>query len=715
MADFDQIKKELDSIKKTIKRENEPISAQEFVDVLSEVVSVVVAFEKNTKQSVDTEKQTLDEKKQEIERRAKEVENRIEELERQPGPQGEKGDSPSKEQIVAIARDALDELKNELRGEDGRTPQKGVDFFTQQDIQEIQDRTLTDVLSQVTAPDISNSVARGLEGLEGDERLDYEALKNRPSLDQSVARVLSQQGNRITGGGMLSVFDSNGKVGSGTSIKFTGSGVNSVSHDGHQATVDISGGSGGSAITLDLGDDGANESSGLTEIATTNDTNNIVTEPSADKMLIDMSKNWPTADDVPDSAVDHDQTTNFVSNEHIDHTSVSITAGTGLSGGGDISSSRTLNVDNLNTIPDGLTSGSVVFSDGTNLSEDNSNLFWDNGNKRLGIGTSSPDSRLTVEDDSTSAFNVRNTSGQNLIEADTTNGKFVVRQPGGTAGTDEVQISHDGTDGFIDVGSGNLKSNSIITSDTGGSDVAVGARENSSSWAKLSGGGQVKTFTFANGQSFSIKEASAGDIDTTVGTHYLTVKSSGNVMMSGDSKNDTPNAQLGVTTDDSSQPTSIFKGASSQTANLTEWQDTGGSTLASVDGSGNISANNITGGGTNLETEFSKSITIESPTASEDISIFETGKAITITEIRAVIRGSSTPDVTWTIRHNTDRSAAGNEVVTGGTTTSSTTTGDTVTTFNDADVPANSWLWVETTATSGTVDELILTVKYTID
>ena len=42
--------------------------------------------------------------------------------------------------------------------------------------------------------------------------------------------------------------------------------------------------------------------------------------------------------------VDHDSTTNFVANEHINHTSVDITAGAGLTGGGDISSTRTLAV-----------------------------------------------------------------------------------------------------------------------------------------------------------------------------------------------------------------------------------------------------------------------------------------------------------------------------------------------------------------------------------
>lgn len=52
--------------------------------------------------------------------------------------------------------------------------------------------------------------------------------------------------------------------------------------------------------------------------------------------------------------VDHDATTNFVANEHINHTSVDITAGLGLSGGGDISTTRTLTLD----------TGSTHFNDG---------------------------------------------------------------------------------------------------------------------------------------------------------------------------------------------------------------------------------------------------------------------------------------------------------------------------------------------------------------
>jgi hypothetical protein len=55
--------------------------------------------------------------------------------------------------------------------------------------------------------------------------------------------------------------------------------------------------------------------------------------------------NTQTAAVIP-GGVNHDALLNFVANEHINHSAVSITAGTGLSGGGDITASRTLNIAN---------------------------------------------------------------------------------------------------------------------------------------------------------------------------------------------------------------------------------------------------------------------------------------------------------------------------------------------------------------------------------
>jgi len=53
------------------------------------------------------------------------------------------------------------------------------------------------------------------------------------------------------------------------------------------------GAGGGSALTLDLGDDAGNDSVALSEIATTGDTTGVFTEPSADKLLINAAKPWP--------------------------------------------------------------------------------------------------------------------------------------------------------------------------------------------------------------------------------------------------------------------------------------------------------------------------------------------------------------------------------------------------------------------------------------
>jgi hypothetical protein len=110
-----------------------------------------------------------------------------------------------------------------------------------------------------------------------------------------------------------------------------------------------------------------------------------------------------------------------------------------------------------------------------------------------------------------------------------------------------------------------------------------------------------------------------------------------------------------------------------------------------------------------------KAISVESPSDSENITMFYTDEAITITQINAVLRGSSSPSVTWTVRHNSDRSATGAEVVTSGTTTTSTSTGSEVTSFNDATIPGGSWVWLETTANAGDVDELNVSIEYTKD
>lgn len=113
-------------------------------------------------------------------------------------------------------------------------------------------------------------------------------------------------------------------------------------------------------------------------------------------------------------------------------------------------------------------------------------------------------------------------------------------------------------------------------------------------------------------------------------------------------------------------------------------------------------------------TEKSKSVTVETPTATEDIMLFHTDVAITVRQLTAVLRGTS-PSVTWTLRYNSDRSATGTEVITTGTITTNTSTGEDLTVFSNPNIPADSFVWLETTAIGGTVDELALTVTFSED
>ena len=60
------------------------------------------------------------------------------------------------------------------------------------------------------------------------------------------------------------------------------------------------------------------------------------------------------------SQVDIHNTTGYVANENIDHSGVSITAGTGLTGGGDITSTRTLAIDFTDSDFKSAVSGSIT-------------------------------------------------------------------------------------------------------------------------------------------------------------------------------------------------------------------------------------------------------------------------------------------------------------------------------------------------------------------
>lgn len=117
------------------------------------------------------------------------------------------------------------------------------------------------------------------------------------------------------------------------------------------------------------------------------------------------------------------------------------------------------------------------------------------------------------------------------------------------------------------------------------------------------------------------------------------------------------------------------------------------------------------------KTPQTKSITVENPTASENIVMFYTDVAITVSNIYASIVGSGTSvTIDPQFKNYRDGTGATNvDILNSATAITSKTTAQNLTGFNDATIPANSYIVLITTGLSGTITELHLTIKYTID
>lgn len=107
----------------------------------------------------------------------------------------------------------------------------------------------------------------------------------------------------------------------------------------------------------------------------------------------------------------------------------------------------------------------------------------------------------------------------------------------------------------------------------------------------------------------------------------------------------------------------------------------------------------------------SKAITVESPTNSENITLFFTDVAIEVLQVNDVVQGT-TPSVTYNIEYASTRDAVSPTSLWTSDRTTTSESGAETTSFNNASIPAGSWIWLTTSATSGTNDEINVTVRY---
>ncbi len=104
-------------------------------------------------------------------------------------------------------------------------------------------------------------------------------------------------------------------------------------------------------------------------------------------------------------------------------------------------------------------------------------------------------------------------------------------------------------------------------------------------------------------------------------------------------------------------------------------------------------------------------VTLSYPLAGDKLPLLHAASALTIAEVRALVAGT-TPSVSFSIRYGPDFSSAGTAIRLTGMTSSSTSSGDSWSSFDNAVVPAGSWLWIMVDAVSGTALSLHVSLRF---
>jgi hypothetical protein len=123
-----------------------------------------------------------------------------------------------------------------------------------------------------------------------------------------------------------------------------------------------------------------------------------------------------------------------------------------------------------------------------------------------------------------------------------------------------------------------------------------------------------------------------------------------------------------------------------------------------------VNGQTVLGSG-NLLVKDPRSITVENPTSSENIPIFYTTVALVISSIRGVVKGTGSPSVTYSVKSASDLTSGSPAVHANAITVTNTTTGANAT-LSEVNIAANSWVWLETSATGGTVTGLNVTLAF---
>jgi len=204
-----------------------------------------------------------------------------------------------------------------------------------------------------------------------------------------------------------------------------------------------------------------------------------------------------------------------------------------------------------------LTSGSVLFSNGSTIAQDNANFFWDDTNNRLGIGTATPLYTLDVVKTGSNGIRVlNNDSGSEaafvIVQNLTTAGLFGVNNAGPylyTASALDMQFYTSAIERMRIFSDGNI--------------LIGNAATNAGYKLDVSGTGRFTGALTGTSAEFSSSVTAGGDIYIPNGNYYY-------------AKRNTGGANINVLGIASGTDTLTIKGGTSGATNSINFEDTGG-------------------------------------------------------------------------------------------------------------------------------------------
>ena len=118
-----------------------------------------------------------------------------------------------------------------------------------------------------------------------------------------------------------------------------------------------------------------------------------------------------------------------------------------------------------------------------------------------------------------------------------------------------------------------------------------------------------------------------------------------------------------------------------------------------------------------VRAEFYVSATVDGPSAAEKHLLLVADRKLHCIRALAVVRGQSSPSVTWNVQRGTDYTATGVAIFEDPVTTTQTTTIQTTEATGFVKIAQGEAVWLVTTATAGSVDELglVLVLKARVD